>query len=59
MTYYTYRGVFSTDAMGALAPAIFGHFSTVGKNKNLINAQHPQLQIPRYAPAYLSSNARY
>ena len=26
------RGVFSTGAMGALAPAIFGHFSTVGKN---------------------------
>ena len=26
------RGVFSTGAMGALASAIFGHFSTVGKN---------------------------
>ena len=27
-----HRGVFSTGAMGALASAIFGHFSTVGKN---------------------------
>ena len=26
-----YRGVFSTGAMGALAPAIFGHFNFVGK----------------------------
>ena len=26
------RGVFNTGAMGALAPAIFGHSSTVGKN---------------------------
>ena len=26
------RGVFSIGAMGALAPSIFGHFSTVGKN---------------------------
>ena len=25
-------GVFSTGAVGALAPAIIGHFSTVGKN---------------------------
>ena len=52
-----YRGVFSTGAMGALepsilknrllAPAIFGHFSNVGKklqvlNRNLINTQHRQ-----------------
>ena len=30
---YTYsRDVFNTGAMGALAPAIFGHFSTEGKN---------------------------
>ena len=51
------QGRISTSAMGAvaptilknrlLAPAIFGHFSTVGKklrvlNKNLINFQHPQ-----------------
>ena len=28
----TLRGVFSTGAMGALASAIFGYFSTVGKN---------------------------
>ena len=44
------RGIFSTGAMGALAPAnlknrllapaIFGYFSTEGKN--LINTQHPQ-----------------
>ena len=26
------RGVFITGAMGALAPAMFGHFSTVEKN---------------------------
>ena len=26
-----YRGVFSPGAMGALAPAFFGHFSNVGK----------------------------
>ena len=25
------RGVFSTGAMGALAPAMVGHFITVGK----------------------------
>ena len=51
------RGVFSTGAMGALAPAIlnnkllapaiFGHFGTVGKklrmlSNNLINTQGPQ-----------------
>ena len=41
--------------MGALAPAIFGHFSTVGielrvLNKNLINTQHPQYQNPKYTP---------
>ena len=50
-------GEFSTGALGALvpailkngllAPAIFEHFSTVGKklqviNKNLINTQHSQ-----------------
>lgn len=29
---FYHRGLFSTGAMGALAPAIFGHFSTVGKN---------------------------
>ena len=29
---YTCRCLFSTNARGALAPAIFGHFSTVGKN---------------------------
>ena len=26
------RGIFSTGSTGALAPAIFGHFSRVGKN---------------------------
>ena len=26
------RGVFSSGAMGALPPAIFGHFSTEGKS---------------------------
>ena len=42
-----YRGVFSTGAMVALAPAIFGHFITVSQGqhpqwKNSINTQHPQ-----------------
>ena len=39
------------------APAIFGHFSTVGQklwvlNKNLINTQQPQYQNPKYAPEW-------
>ena len=43
------RGVFSTGVVGALVPAILGHFSSVGKlrvlNKNLIITQHPHIKI--------------
>ena len=40
-------GVFSTGAMGALAPAIFGHFITVSQGQhpqwnNSISTQHLQ-----------------
>ena len=40
--------------MGALAPTIFGHFSSVGKNcvcrrKILYNTQQSQYQNPKYA----------
>ena len=44
-------GVFSTGAMGALAPAIFGHFITVSQG------QHPQWKnsINILAPAILKS----
>jgi hypothetical protein len=44
-------GVFSTGAMGALAPAIFGHFITVSQS------QHPQWKnsINILAPAILKS----
>ena len=62
------RGVFSTGAMGALAPtilknrllapAIFGHFCYCRKklwmlNKNLINTQHPQYQNPKFTTVTL------
>ena len=47
------QGLFSTGAMGALAPAIFGQFRKKLRmlNKNLINTQHPQ--YPKYAPVIL------
>ena len=39
-----------------LAPAIFGHLTTVGKKrvceKYHNNTQHPQYQNPKYAPKY-------